>query len=398
MFCHMRVGVAFLLVIAVLHVLSGPLASAAATPPAGREPPGSAGSPRLSARAAVLIDAETATVLTERNGHRRIAPASTTKIMTAIVALERGRLDDVATVSKRAARINGSSMGLRAGQQFRLGDLLVGLMLRSGNDAAVAIAEHVGGTVEGFVEEMNRKAIEVGATATHFVNPHGLDHPNHYTTAYDLAVITRYAMRNPEFARLVAMREASVVELDRPREWKLRNTNRLLFSYADADGVKTGTTGRAGNCLVASATRGDQRLIAVVMNAGDRWRDAQALLDWGFDRFVRLDLGRAGDGVGSVRVAGGVASSVPVQLGEDLMVVVPRDQAGTVRTSLEVPGEIPAPLRAGQPVGYLVAIADSGPVGQAPVIAAGTVAALWSWETFSAAIVRIWKTLLRVAP
>lgn len=389
----MRVAAVCLVLLALRASVSyaAPAAAAERTPP--RPQP-----PRVSARAAVLIDAATATVLVERNGRQRIAPASTTKIMTAIVALERGRQDDVATVSARAARINGSSMGLREGQQFRLGDLLTGMMLRSGNDAAVAVAEHVGGSVEAFVEQMNRKAIELGATATHFVNPHGLDKPDHYTTAYDLALITRYAMRNPEFARLVALREATVVELDRPREWKVRNTNRLLFSYAEADGVKTGTTGRAGNCVVASAARGEQRLIAVVMNAANRWGDAQNLLDWGFDRFVRLDLGRAGDLLGRVKVGGGLASSVPIYLGEDLAVVVPRELAEAVRSSLEVPGEIPAPVRAGQPVGSLVAAAGAGPVGQAPVVAAGAVPALWSWETIAGAIVQIWKILLRAAP
>lgn len=319
------------------------------------------------------METGTGRVLFERRGYARMAPASTTKIMTATVALERGNLSDVVTISRRAAALGGSSMGLRVGDQYTLEELMVGLMLRSGNDASIAVAEHIAGSVEAFVEMMNQKALEIGATSTHFVNSHGLDHPNHYTTAYDLAVMTRHAMRNPKFAELVATREKAVAPEERPREWVLRNTNRLLWSYEGADGVKTGTTGQAGNCLVASASREDLHLITVVLNSPNRWGDSIRLMDWGFNNFTLLRLALRGDRITQVQVSAGRSERLSLEAGEDLLAVVPREITPLVRLRSEVPEIVAAPVFEGQPIGILLAEFQETTVGQVPLVAENTI-------------------------
>lgn len=331
--------------------------------------------PRLTARAALLMDLSTGQVLYERQGLQRLAPASTTKIMTAIVALElgEGRLDEIVTVSKNAAQLGGSTMRLRTGDQYQLEELLLGLLLRSGNDASIAIAEHLAGSTEAFVERMNEKALELGATSTRFANPHGLDHPDHYTTPYDLALITRHAMGLPLFAQMVATRERRVDLEQRPDSWLLNNTNRLLWSYEHADGVKTGTTGQAGNCLVATATRDGQQLIAVIMNAGDRWTDATKLLDWGFQSFQLIRYAPAGSPAGTAPLQRGRVREVPLVLGEDATVVVPRQAAGLVRVETEVHGTPEAPVYEGQLLGTMYIYAGDKLIGDVPLVAAASV-------------------------
>jgi D-alanyl-D-alanine carboxypeptidase (penicillin-binding protein 5/6) len=242
----------------------------------------------VSAAAAILMDAETGEVLFERNPDERRPPASITKILTALVVLERGNLSDTVVVSPAAARVGGYRLGLRQGQRVPLEDLLAAILIRSANDAAMAAAEHVGQGLLGFITLMNAKAEALGMDQSHFVNPHGLDEPDHFTTARDLALLTRAALENPEFARLVRTREATV------RIWQtgrrslvqrarvIQNHNKLLGRLEGADGVKTGYTDAAGRCLVASASRGGQRMIAVLLNDPQRWTDAATLLEFGF--------------------------------------------------------------------------------------------------------------------
>lgn len=289
-------------------------------------------------------------------------------------------------------------MGLRTGDQYTLGELLAGVLLRSGNDAAVAVAEHIAGTVEAFVELMNEKALEIGATNTHFTNPHGLDEQNHYTTAYDLAVMTRYAMRQSKFAELVATREKLVDSEDRPREWALRNTNRLLWNYQGADGVKTGTTGQAGNCLVASATRGQLHLISVVLNSGSRWSDASQLLDWGFSSFTVRFLVRRGEVVAQVPVKNGTDDKVEIVAGEDLLAVVPREKGALVSTRAEFPDTLPAPVFEGQPVGTLFAEVSDQPLAQIPLVASTTVNSRLNWQSFIEWVRPFWIWFFRIDP
>lgn len=241
----------------------------------------------LSASSALLMDADTGAILFARHHMEQRSPASTTKIMTALLILEEGRLDDKVLISERAAAVSGTGLGLRRGQRVVLRDLLWAILLKSANDAALAAAEHVGGSEEQFVARMNAKAASLGMQGTQFSNPHGLDHPDHYSTAFDLAILARQALRNPTFARMVQTREAQVAILTGRngsvvKRRVIRTHNQLLGQFSGADGVKTGYTSLAGRCLVASATRGDHQLIAVLLNDSRRWIEAAALLEYGF--------------------------------------------------------------------------------------------------------------------
>jgi D-alanyl-D-alanine carboxypeptidase (penicillin-binding protein 5/6) len=248
------------------------LAFAAAPPPA------------VDGKAAVLMVAGTKQVLFEKNAQAIMYPASTTKITTLITALEKGKLNSTVTVSPSAAAVEGSSLDLRAGDRIVLLNALYGMMLVSGNDAAEAVAAHVAGSVPAFVDLMNSRAEAIGATRTHYSNPHGLPDPiNHFTTAYDLALITDYALKNPIFAQIVSTREYKVDFLNRPSTY-VTNTNKLLKTYPGATGVKTGYTEAAGECLVAAAKRGNIQLIAVVLHSETRWDDAARMLDYGFQQ------------------------------------------------------------------------------------------------------------------
>jgi serine-type D-Ala-D-Ala carboxypeptidase (penicillin-binding protein 5/6) len=249
------------------------------------EPPGAVG---VNAASAILMDGKSGSVLFERYPDAQRSPASVTKILTALVVLEHGQLDDTVLVSRTAAETGGFRLGLRAGQRISLNDLLAAILIRSANDAAVAAAEHVGKSLNGFVALMNETARELGMTNSHFANPHGLDEPFHYTTARDMAILTRVALDHPTFARLVRTRETRVTIWKPgrralvPQVRIVLSHNRLLGRLEGADGVKTGYTDSAGRCLVASASRGNQRMIAVLLNDPHRWTDAAALLEYGF--------------------------------------------------------------------------------------------------------------------
>ncbi len=279
--------------------------------------------PHISSGAAVLIDATSGEVLYSRSAYVRRSPASTTKLLTALVAVREGRLDQVFEVSKESAGVPGSSAHLRAGDRYTLRELLEGMLLRSGNDAAHAVATAVGQDVPGFAARMNRTALAIGARQTHFVNPHGLTAAHHYTSARDLGRIAQVALRQPEVGRIVASQELTLTP-EGGRGRPIRNTNALLGSYVGADGAKTGTTNAAGKCLVASARREDVHLIAVVLKGGDRYGDATRLLDWGFRRdsgTLVLEpgrvLGRLPDGrplVLAGRLAGTVLDGQPLRL------------------------------------------------------------------------------------
>ena len=274
--------------------------------------------PQLTARAALLADARTGTILFEQAAHERLAPASTTKIMTALIALEQGDLADVVTVPREALTVGEASMGLEAGEEVTLGDLLYGLLLVSANDAALTIAIHIGGSVEDFVALMNERAAALGLTDTHFVNPHGLDDPQHLTSAADLLTLTREALSNPDFARIVATSQATVA--GRP----LVNTNQLLETYEGADGVKTGTTDAAGECLVASVTREEGQAIVVVLGSSDRYADVKALLDFYFENYGWRPLALPSDRLS--RYEDGEGRRWILRLGEQQAAFLPRWQ------------------------------------------------------------------------
>jgi D-alanyl-D-alanine carboxypeptidase (penicillin-binding protein 5/6) len=253
-----------------------------------------ASQPSVSAEAAVVMDASSERILFAKNAQKRMKIASVTKIMTAILAIERGDLDKLVTVSPNAVRVEGSSIYLKPGDKVELRTLLYGLMLRSGNDAALAIAEEIGGSVEGFVYLMNEKVEYLGLENTHFNNPHGLDDPEHYSSAEDLARITAYAMKNPTFREIV---KTKVITTDWPGEtWRNRffNKNKLLQMYPWADGVKTGYTKKSGRTLVSSATKNGQQLIAVTLNDPNDWLDSIKMFEYGFSEYPAVTFLREG--------------------------------------------------------------------------------------------------------
>ncbi|MGD6966875.1 D-alanyl-D-alanine carboxypeptidase family protein [Rossellomorea vietnamensis] len=243
--------------------------------------------PSVSAQRAIVIDQDTGRVLYEKDAHTQSRIASITKIMTAILAIESGKLDEEATVSSNAVKAEGSSIYLKPGEKIKLEDLVYGLMLRSGNDSAVAIAEHVGGSLDGFVYLMNKKAEEIGMVNSNFENPHGLDdHESHYSTAYDMAILTRYAMQNETYREISGTKVHTSPDPENDWDRKWRNKNRLLTEkYKYCTGGKTGYTKRAKRTLVTTATKNEQNLIAVTLNGPDDWNDHIQMFEYGFKNF-----------------------------------------------------------------------------------------------------------------
>ena len=268
------------------------------------------------AQAAALIDVESGRILYSNRGDESMPIASLTKIMTAIVALENGDLSAKVKVGKNAFAKEGSSLFLKLGEEMTLENMLYGLMLRSGNDAATAIAEHVGGSEEGFVYLMNNKAEELGLTHTHFANPHGLDAEGHYSSANDLAILTAYALHNPIFKEIVKTQEKTADNPSDKWDYKWRNKNKMLRLYEGADGVKTGYTTKALRCLVSSASRNGQQLVAVTLNDGNDWNDHASLLNFGFNHYPLKTLIQRGDKVSRYELVTGKDFSYPLGEGE----------------------------------------------------------------------------------
>lgn len=243
-------------------------------------------SPEISAKSAVLMEQQSGRLLLEKNPHEKMRIASTTKIMTAVIAVESGKMDEKVPISKKAAYTEGSSLYIKPGQTMRLEDLVYGLMLRSGNDAAVAIAEYIGGSVEGFTYLMNEKAAQIGMTNTLFANPHGLDdHEKMYSTAYDMALLTQYAMKKPRFRKITETKTYRVPNPDGSGEWLWKNKNKLLNRYPYATGGKTGYTRMAKRTLVSTAEKNDMPLIAVTLNDPNDWDDHVNMFEWGASHF-----------------------------------------------------------------------------------------------------------------
>lgn len=264
------------------------------------------------AEAAALIDVASGRLLYSHNGDEPMRIASLTKIMTAIVAIESGTLSDIVTVGPNAFGVEGSSIYLRLDEEMSLQHLLYGLMLRSGNDAAVAIAEHVGGSVEGFALMMNEKAAAIGMTNSYFVNPHGLDADGHLSTANDMALLTAYALNNAAFRDIVKTPSINVPNPHEKWDYRWRNKNKMLHLYEGADGVKTGYTKTAGRCLVSSATRGAQQLVAVTLSDGDDWADHAKLLNYGFKHYPARLMYEGGKALEGTRLASPYTFAYPL--------------------------------------------------------------------------------------
>ena len=244
----------------------------------------------VSAKGAVIINGDNGEVIFEKNAHTRMSMASTTKIMTGLLLCEHGNFEREITVTPEMVRVEGSSMGLLAGDKVTLHDLLYGLMLASGNDAANVIAFTLGGSLDGFVNMMNEKAKELGLENTSFATPSGLDDENHYTTAYELAKITYHAMQNPEFAKAVSTEKATLNYGNPPYRRSLSNHNKLLKNFDGAVGVKTGFTKKSGRCLVSAARRDGKFVIAVTLNDPNDWQDHKNMLEYGFSAIKQTQI------------------------------------------------------------------------------------------------------------
>lgn len=324
----------------------------------------------LSAQSAVLIDAQMGRVIYEHNAYEKGAPASTTKIMTALVAIENGNLDKKVKVSKKAASVEGSSIWLAEGEKMSLKNLLYGLMLSSGNDAATAIAESVGGSEKKFVRLMNKKAKEMGLKNTHFDNPHGLSSDEHYTTAYELALIAREALKNQLFANIVSTKKQTIPWEGHTYSRSLTNHNKLLNLYDGANGVKTGYTKASGRTLVSSATRDGVQLIAVTLNAPDDWNDHKFLLDYGFERYKSKIITPIGETVRSITVENGVKKAVNAVTDRDLTAVVTEGDISKIKVKYTgLPTSLKAPVRKGTVLGKATMYYDGKEVESADIVA-----------------------------
>lgn len=350
------IGVSLIL---VPSVQAAPAKKPVNTPAAAQEPA------KITADAAVLMDVKTGDVLFSKQGHKRRPPASTTKIMTAILGLELGRPDEVVTVSEKAAAVGESTIHLDPGEKITLYELITGALVRSGNDACVAIAEQIAGNEEGFLDLMNRKALLLGAQDTNFKNTNGLPRKDHYSTAYDLAVMARYGLQIPQFASITRQKETEIHFLEPDTFMDLRNTNKLLWNYPYADGVKTGTTTAAGKCLVASATKEGRQLLVVVLNAPDRFGDSKKLLEWGFENTEIVHIADAGQIVGEfpheVKPVGALVTA-------PLDVSVSKQEREKLLTKIvwEKPKNLPIP--AGERLGHLEVWLGTEKINSVPLV------------------------------
>lgn len=304
----------------------------------------------LNGTSGILIERDSGRILYSKNSNLKLPMASTTKIMTALVALEKGNLDDIVKIKSNSVGIEGSSIYLRDNEEITLKDLIYGLMLRSGNDAAVAIANHIGGSVEGFSKLMNKKAKEIGANNTNFTNPHGLHNDNHYTTAYDLALITREALKNEEFNKIA---KSKYWVADRDVNNYFSNKNKTLWQYEGGDGVKIGYTKKAGRCLVASATRNNMQLIAVVLNDYNWFNDCYQLFDYGFENYDLMVIFDKKQFVKSIQVINGKEDTLPLLTKDRLVMPLTKDEMSNIKTVLNVPDKVSAPINSGDNIGSI---------------------------------------------
>lgn len=320
-----------------------------------------------SAKAACILDQKTGRVLFEANMHRRLPMASTTKVMTALLAIERGRLDEPVTCSPGAFGISGTSIYLQQGETLTLEQMLYGLMLASGNDAAAAIAEHIGGSQEQFAAMMNERARQIGAVNTHFTNPHGLPDEDHYTTAYDLALIAREAMQNDTFRRIVSTRRMSIPWAGRTYNRQLNNKNKLLSAYEGATGVKTGYTSRAGRCLVFGALQDNLELVGAVLGCADWFDEAARLMDGCFDTYAMARVLGPTRSAGRITVTDGRADSCGMCVMEDMS--VPLRSGESAQIVLDVPQSVRAPVYPGMYLGTAQLVVGGKVYGEFEVVA-----------------------------
>lgn len=335
--------------------------------------------------AQLLMDVNSRQIIYENNIHERLYPASVTKIMTMLLAMEaldagKAALDDMIPISEEAAAHGGSQIFLSPGDRVSFEDLMIGIGVGSANDGAWAMAEYLSGSVAAFVEQMNNKASELGMKNTHFVNPHGLHDENHYTTAYDIALMSLELLRYPqihEWLTIWADEEFLKGKIKKEEGVYLSNSNNLVRFYEGADGIKTGYTTEAGNCISATAKRGDMRLLAVIMKAPGRpdlFSEARELLNWGFANFQSLPIVKKGEILGKAKVDKGEITEVNIVAAEDLALLLPKGRAGEVEKELQLESRLKAPLQTESPVGSLVVKSSEGEeLGRAALVPAENV-------------------------
>ena len=320
----------------------------------------------VSAASAVLINADTGTVIWEKNAYDQRAMASTTKIMTALLTAEAGDLDRKFTVDSYAVGVEGTSMGLKKGDIVTRRALLYGMLLPSGNDSANAAAVSVSGSMSSFAELMNKKAAELGLENTHFVNPSGLDANGHYTTAYDLARLTDYALENPVFAEICRCSDAQVEYGNPPYLRWLANSNKMLWQYEGCIGVKTGFTDNARRCLVSAAERNGVRLICVTLNAPDDWDDHRKMLDYGFEQVKPTEIVLPSPVC--VPVIGGYEQDVMLVLRDNVMLSLSEQESKKVTMELYAQPFLYAGFGAGSTAGTVRIYLDGEPVQEVELV------------------------------
>lgn len=379
------------LALSAMFAAGGAAAPAAAAPPAPATPPALV----QSSKSAILMDAASGRVLYASNEHEAFAPASVTKIMTLVLALEairegRARLDELVTGSEHAASMGGTQIWLEPGEQLPMKEMLYAIAVGSANDASVALAEHLAGSEAAFVEMMNVRAKELGLRNTQFSNSTGLPPASvgapadarHAMSAYDVAILSRHALELPMFVDLVSTYGPVLMRPETKRQPELYNFNKMLRTYPGADGIKTGMTSEAGYCLAATAKRDHLRLIGVSMgapSAKDRNRDVAAMLDWGFAQYRAIPIVAAGQEVAAVSVRKGAMESVGALASRDLAVTVAKRDRTQPIADVQLDARLTAPIKKGQTVGTLVVRIGAGEVGRLELVAAGDVgrASLW---------------------
>ena len=312
----------------------------------------------LNAKYALLMDWSNRRVLFEKEGYQKVPMASTTKIMTLLITLENANLQDVVTISDYAASMPDVQLNMKAGEQYILHDLLYSLMLESHNDTAVAIAEHVGGSVEGFASMMNEKAKEIGAYNTNFVTPNGLDAENHYSTAYDLALISAYAIENQTFLDIIQKSSHTFHEQTTGRSFTVQNKDKFLTSYDGAIGIKTGFTNNAGYCFVGAAKRDEKTLVSVVLasgwppNKGYKWKDTQKLIDYGMNHYDLKEVLAKGVSFQDVPVQNSIeAGVIKPYVNDSVSLLVKEDDR--ISFDVKLPVQLNAPVKKGDTVGKI---------------------------------------------
>lgn len=351
-------------------------------------------SPNVYAQGAVLMDKKTGRILWEKNSTEPMAMASTTKIMTAIIALENGNLSDIVKASSKAAAAPPVKMHLQKDEEITLENLLYALMLQSSNDAAVAIAEHIGGDTELFCKKMTEKAAELGCKDTVFRTPNGLDSLDHHSTAEDMAIITRYALDNPEFVKIINTKQISFKT--NKKSYDIINKNRFLNEYEGAFGVKTGFTGKAGQCFVGAAKRDDMQLISVVLASGwgsagkaRKWSDTKAIMDYGFKNYKYEQIAQKDTIVGWASVLKSRTKKIDLCLSSSLELPLNENEKSSLEISFDIPKEVSAPIKKGDILGKAVIKISENESYEIPVYAKSQ-AELSSFKAYILKILKEW--------